>query len=506
MLKYPFSPSKTSRYIPGVYVAKLHFVTGISRETTYELLINKPSGYTHDTVEYREGEKALLSPTVIAETYKWFGYSGNVKKRLIHSRRYNYIDAGKVLRINDLQTSDSGKYTVEMGFFGSIREEHFNIRVVDEEVPATAVSAILGRSAVLISNNTDTNMVGTWFRTSSTGQTQQVQAGENVVISQDGRVLLLHNISAIQGGRYFFRAGSETQSFQLTVLDEVQESVHYVAASGSVRFYFRVSESPKTVLWYYMSDNGQKRPITMSGRFIFSPDRTELKIVNPTREDAGNYIAKATFSGYTTNYTFTLTLLQNAYPISLVQVEAGHPASLQIPEILNSGYQTTWYRRDAGKLVKLEPIKGKMMMTEHHMVIEKTCGPDEGTYTAILDYGQHRQEINFNLQVSANSGTHDRTVLCSLNKKLVLRIEGVEEGAVRWFFTPLSDPSAEREVDKSAIPPNSRGMHLVLTRCSIEDRGIYRAHISSQGVSWSRRFFVDISSSSPSPGMSDRLI
>ena len=25
----------------------------------------------------------------------------------------------------------SGKYTVEMGFFGSIREEHFNIRVVD---------------------------------------------------------------------------------------------------------------------------------------------------------------------------------------------------------------------------------------------------------------------------------------------------------------------------------------------------------------------------------------
>ena len=44
------------------------------------------------------------------------------------------------------------------------------------------------------------------------------------------------------------------------------------------------------------------------------------------------------------------------------------------------------------------------MMTEHHMVIEKTCGPDEGTYTAILDYGQHRQEINFNLQVSANSG------------------------------------------------------------------------------------------------------
>ena len=67
MLKYPFSPSKTSRYIPGVYVAKLHFVTGISRETTYELLINKPSGYTHDTVEYREGEKALLSPTVTAE-------------------------------------------------------------------------------------------------------------------------------------------------------------------------------------------------------------------------------------------------------------------------------------------------------------------------------------------------------------------------------------------------------------------------------------------------------
>ena len=55
-------------------------------------------------------------------------------------------------------------------------------------------------------------------------------------------------------------------------------------------------------------------------------------------------------------------------------------------------------------------------------------------------------------------------MLCSLNKKLVLRIEGVEEGAVRWFVTPLSDPSAEREVDKSAIPPNSRGMHLVLTR------------------------------------------
>ena len=45
------------------------------------------------------------------------------------------------------------------------------------------------------------------------------------------------------------------------------------------------------------------------------------------------------------------------------------------------------------------------MMTEHHMVIEDTCGPDEGTYTAILDYGNQKHEFNFNLQVFANSGS-----------------------------------------------------------------------------------------------------
>jgi hypothetical protein len=47
---------------------------------------------------------------------------------------------------------------------------------------------------------------------------------------------------------------------------------------------------------------------------------------------------------------------------------------------------------------------GKMKMTDHHMVIENTCGPDEGTYTAVLDYSNERQEVNFNLQVLSKSG------------------------------------------------------------------------------------------------------
>ena len=64
-------------------MAKLYFVNGRSRETTYQLLINKPSGYTHDTVEYRAGEKALLSPTVNAEVWRMFIISSLIRKRAL---------------------------------------------------------------------------------------------------------------------------------------------------------------------------------------------------------------------------------------------------------------------------------------------------------------------------------------------------------------------------------------------------------------------------------------
>ena len=70
-----------------------------------------------------------------------------------------------------------------------------------------------------------------------------------MVISQDGRVLVLHKVSSSQAGRYFSRAGSETQAFQLTVLEKVQETVHFVSGSGSVRLYFRVLTSPSAVSW-----------------------------------------------------------------------------------------------------------------------------------------------------------------------------------------------------------------------------------------------------------------
>ena len=35
---------------------------------------------------------------------------------------------------------------------------------------------------------------------------------------------------------------------------------------------------------------------------------------------------------------------------------------------------------------------------------------------------------------------------------------------MRWFFTPLSSPSSEREVEESDIVPNSRGMHLLISQ------------------------------------------
>ena len=48
-------------------MARLYFADGRTRETAYELVINKPNGFTHDSVVYRAGEKAMLSPTVTAE-------------------------------------------------------------------------------------------------------------------------------------------------------------------------------------------------------------------------------------------------------------------------------------------------------------------------------------------------------------------------------------------------------------------------------------------------------
>ena len=66
-------------------MAKLYFVNGSSRETTYQLLINKPSGYTHDTVEYRAGEKALLSPTVNAEVWRTFFIASRIRIRALIS-------------------------------------------------------------------------------------------------------------------------------------------------------------------------------------------------------------------------------------------------------------------------------------------------------------------------------------------------------------------------------------------------------------------------------------
>ena len=45
------------------------------------------------------------------------------------------------------------------------------IQISDQtsDVPATGVSVILGRSAVMISTNTDYNMATTWFKRTSNG-------------------------------------------------------------------------------------------------------------------------------------------------------------------------------------------------------------------------------------------------------------------------------------------------------------------------------------------------
>ena len=73
--------------------------------------------------------------------------------------------------------------------------------------------------------------------------------------------------------------------------------------------------------------------------------------------------------------------------------------------------------------------------------------------------------------------TYDRTVRCSVGRKLVLRIEGVNEGAVRWYFTPVSDPSSEGEVKESDIVPNSRGMHLLISQYAIPSFMFYPMYL-----------------------------
>ena len=76
------------------------------------------------------------------------------------------------------------------------------------------------------------------------------QRGEDVTISQNGRVLILHKVIPSQAGRYLCKAGSETKEFELTVLDRAEETVNFVLSSKSVQFYFKVVNSPESVKWF----------------------------------------------------------------------------------------------------------------------------------------------------------------------------------------------------------------------------------------------------------------
>ena len=71
-------------------------------------------------------------------------------------------------------------------------------------------------------------------------------------ISQDGRALILRGVTAGQAGRYSCKAGSETQAFELAVLDRVQETVNFVPfpSSNTVQLYFKVLTSPTAVTWF----------------------------------------------------------------------------------------------------------------------------------------------------------------------------------------------------------------------------------------------------------------
>ena len=88
-------------------MAKLNFADGRTRETTYQLVINKPNGFTHQAVVLQAGERAMLSPTVTAEVCQ-----------LLHLRKGFCICATKIVvctwcKLNELK-SISNKVVAEI--------------------------------------------------------------------------------------------------------------------------------------------------------------------------------------------------------------------------------------------------------------------------------------------------------------------------------------------------------------------------------------------------------